>query len=41
MQHAGKVRFSLINEEYFIFTTEEISLLIEEYIEKIEEVKVK
>lgn len=40
MRHAGEVRFSLIEGDYYIFTTEQLSLLISDYIEKIEEIKV-
>jgi DNA excision repair protein ERCC-3 len=32
MRHAGEVRFSLIDGEYYVFTTEELSLLISDYL---------
>lgn len=35
MKHAGEVRFSLIEGEYYIFTSEELSLIISDFIEKI------
>lgn len=41
MQHAGKVRFSLIEGQYYLFTTEEISVIVDSFLEKVEEVTIK
>lgn len=32
MKHAGEVRLTLINGEYYIFTSEELSLCISDYL---------
>ena len=36
MKHAGEVRFSLIDDQYFIYTTAKLSLLVEEFLEEVE-----
>lgn len=35
MKYAGEVRFTLMNGEYYIFTSEELSLMISEHLERI------
>jgi hypothetical protein len=36
MKHAGEVRFSLIDGQYYIFTTAKLSLIVEEFLEEVE-----
>ena len=41
MKHAGEIRLMLMKGDYYLFTTEQISLFIDEFLERIEDVTIK